>query len=415
MTDAADVAAKAAERVARESYGRLIAFLAARTRDVAAAEDALGDAFAAALRVWPTDGVPDNPDAWLLTAARRRLMDAVRRQQTREAGEVHMRHIADDIEATGESDPIPDRRLALMFACAHPAIERGMRAPLILQTILGLTAEDIAAAFLIPAATMSQRLVRAKTRIRDTGIPFRVPENEEFGERLPTVLDAIYAAYSKGWNDVGDAETPEIADEAVWLGHLIVSLLPTEPEAKGMLALMLYAEARRPARRDTAGAYVPLEAQDTTLWDDSQIRMAEWLLREASKSGPTGRYQLEAAIQSAHIARRVTGQPNWPSIVNLYDHLLMLTRSPVVVLNRAVALAEVEGPRRALRGEFARLADDRRMLSYQPYWAARAALLARAGHASEAADAFTVAIGLTTDDAVRAYLQAQLEKTRVDE
>jgi RNA polymerase sigma-70 factor (ECF subfamily) len=407
-----DAAARAAERVARESYGRLVAFLAARTRDVAGAEDALGDAFAAALRVWPTEGVPANPDAWLLTAARRRQIDSIRRRQTREAGEVQMRLIADEIEAAAtEPDVIPDRRLALMFACAHPAIERGMRAPLILQAILGLTAEDIAAAFLIPPATMGQRLSRAKARIRDAGIPFVVPEKEELAERLQAVLDAIYAAYSKGWNDVGDAGAPEIAEEAVWLGRLVVSLLPNEPEAKGMLALMLYAESRRSARRDAAGAYVPLEQQDTSLWDDSQIAMAEALLREASQSGPTGRYQLEAAIQSAHTARRITGAANWPIVVKLYDHLLGLTSSPVVVLNRAVALAEVEGSDAALSA-IAALADDKRMLGYQPYWAARAHLLARTGRSTEAAEAFTVAIGLTTDEAVRAYLQGQLAELR---
>ena len=259
--------------MARESYGRLVAFLAARTRDVAGAEDALSEAFAAALRMWPTDGVPDNPDAWLLTVARRRQTDAIRRRQTRNAGEEHLKLIADEIEAAAkEGDIIPDRRLALMFACAHPAIERGMRAPLILQTILGMTAEDIAAAFLIPPATMGQRLVRAKTRINDAGIPFRVPEQEELPERLEAVLDAIYAAYTKGWSEVGDDGVPEIADEAIWLGRLVVSLLPDEPEAKGMLALMLYAEARRAARRDAAGAYVPLEQQDTSLWDDSTDR-----------------------------------------------------------------------------------------------------------------------------------------------
>jgi RNA polymerase sigma-70 factor, ECF subfamily len=400
-----DAAARAAERVARESYGRLIAFLAARTRDVAGAEDALGDAFAAALRVWPRDGVPDNPDAWILTAARRRQTDAFRRSQTRALGDAHLRLMAEEIDAVdAEREAIPDRRLALMFACAHPAIERGMRAPLILQTILGFNAEEIAAAFLIPPATMGQRLVRAKTRIRETGIPFGVPE--DLTERLQTVLDAIYAAYSKGWNEVGDAGVPEIAEEAVWLGHLVVSLLPDEPEAKGMLALMLYAESRRDARRDSAGAYVPLGQQDTTLWDASQIANAERLLSEASRSGPTGRYQLEAAIQSAHTARRMTSAETWPAIVKLYDHLLALTDSPVVVLNRAVALAEVEGPDAALSA-IDPLAGDRRMLGYQPYWAARAHLLARADRVPEATEAFTVAIGLTTDDAVRAYLQRQ--------
>jgi RNA polymerase sigma-70 factor (ECF subfamily) len=294
-----------------------------------------------------------------------------------------------------------------MFACAHPAIERGMRAPLILQTILGLTAEDISAAFLIPPATMGQRLVRAKTRIRDTGIPFGVPEKEELAERVQAVLDAIYAAYSKGWNEVGETGVPEIADEAIWLGRLVVSLLPEEPEAKGVLALMLYAEARRAARRDAGCAYVPLEEQDVGLWDDSQIALAEQLLRQANAGGPTGRYQLEAAIQSAHIGRRLTGAATWPAVVRLYDHLLALTRSPVVMLNRAVALAEVEGPDAALAA-IEPLASDERMVGYQPYWAARGHLLARVDRRSEAAEAFTVAIGLTTDEAVRAYLQGQV-------
>ena len=246
---------RAAERVARDSYGRLVAFLTARTRDVAGAEDALAEAFAAALRLWPVDGVPDNPDAWLLTAARRRQVDAIRRRQTRIAGEEHLQLMADEIEAAvATADTLPDRRLGLMFACAHPAIERGMRAPLILQTILGLTAIDIAAAFLIPAATMGQRLVRAKTRILETGIPFRIPEREELPERLDAVLEAIYAAYSKGWGEMEGDGAPPLADEAIWLGRLVVSLLPDEPEAKGMLALMLYAEARRPARRTPDGA-----------------------------------------------------------------------------------------------------------------------------------------------------------------
>jgi RNA polymerase sigma-70 factor (ECF subfamily) len=403
----ADEAGRAAERVARESYGRLVAFLAARTRDVAGAEDALSEAFAAALRMWPADGVPDNPNAWLLTVARRRQTDSIRRRQTRIAGEEHVKLIADEIEAAAEEGAIiPDRRLALMFACAHPAIERGMRAPLILQTILGLTAEDISAIFLIPPATMGQRLVRAKTRLRDAGIPFHVPEKEELPDRLHAVLDAIYAAYSKGWNEIGDTGVPEIADEAIWLARLVVSLMPDEPEAKGMLALMLYAEARRAARRSTDGAYVPLEQQDTSLWDDSQIVLAEQLLHEASRAGPSGRYQIEAAIQSAHTARRLTGVANWPVIVRLYDHLVALTRSPVVVLNRAVALAEAENPAAAL-AELEPISTDKRMLGYQPYWAARGHLLARTAQSADAAEAFTIAIGLTTDDAVRAYLEAQ--------
>lgn len=409
MADGGADARRAAERAARESYGRLLAFLAARTRDVAGAEDALAEAFAAALAAWPRDGVPHNPDAWLLTVARRRQTDAMRRRQTRTVGEEHLKLMSDEIEAAAAApDDIPDRRLALMFACAHPAIERDMRAPLILQTILGLTAHDIAASFLIPPATMGQRLVRAKSRIRDAGIPFRVPGREELPERLGAVLDAIYAAYTKGWAEIGDAGSETLADEAIWLGQLVISLLPEEPEAKGMLALMLYAEARRPARRDTAGAYVPLEEQDTTLWDGRFIALAESLLRDASAGGPSGRYQIEAAIQSAHAARRLKGTPSWPAILALYDHLVILTGSPVARLNRAIARAEIEGPEAAL-AEIEPLATDRRMADYQPYWAARGHLLATAGRSAEAREALTLAVGLSTDPAVRGYLQTRLQ------
>lgn len=403
-----DEASRAAERAARESYGRLVAFLATRTRDVAGAEDALSEAFAAALRMWPADGVPDNPDAWLLTAARRRQADAASRRQTRKAGQEHVQLIADEIAAMAdERDAIPDRRLALMFACAHPAIERGMRTPLILQTILGLTAENIAAAFLLPPGTMGQRLVRAKIRISDAGIPFRVPAPEELPERLAAVLDAIYAAYTKGWNEVGDDAIPELADEAIWLGQLVVSLLPDEPEAKGMLALMLYTAARGAARRNAAGAYVPLEQQDTSLWDDSLIALAENLLHQANAAGPSGRYQIEAAIQSAHVVRRVTGISNWREVIALYDHLLALTDSPVVILNRAVARAEVDGPHAAL-ADLTPLEADKRMLSYQPYWAAKGHLCSRAGDNATAVEALTIAIGLTTDEAVKGYLLGRL-------
>lgn len=409
MPPRADEAARAAERVARESYGRLIAFLAARTRDVAGAEDALAEAFAAALRTWPVDGVPANPDAWLLTVARRRQTDALRRRQTRTAGEEHLQLVADEIEdGTTTPEAIPDRRLALMFACAHPAIERGMRPPLILQTILGLSAIDIAAAFLIPAPTMGQRLVRAKTRIRDAGIPFRVPDKEELPERLDAVLEAIYAAYGKGWNQVDEFGTPPLADEAIWLGRLVVALLPDEPEAKGMLSLMLFAESRRPARRGGSGAYVPLDEQDTALWDDKLLALAESLLHDASRTGASGRYQLEAAIQSAHTARRRLGIDAWPAILALYDHLQELTRSPVVALNRAMALAEVEGPGPALAA-MAPLADDKRMAGYQPYWAAKGHLLVLLGRKSEAREALSLASGLAADPAVRRYLQRRIE------
>lgn len=406
-----DAVRGAAERAAREGYGRLVALLASRTRDLAGAEDALGDAFAAALRAWPADGVPANPDAWLLTVARRRQLDAGRRGQVREAGLEHLAVLDEEVAAmAGEREEIPDRRLALMFACAHPAIERGVRTPLILQAVLGLTAEEIAAAFLLPPKTMGQRLSRAKLRLRDAGIPFRVPAREALPERLAAVLDAIYAAYGAGWDEGADGGGGAgLAEEAIWLGEVLVSLLADEPEPMGMLALMLYTSARQAARRDEAGAYVPLERQETSRWDMGRIARAEALLRRASAAGPSGRYQLEAAIQSAHVVRRLTGRPNWPAVVALYDHLVALTGSPVAALNRAVARAEVDGPRAAL-ADLAPLGADERMRSYQPWWAARGHLLARAGEGGAAVEALTVALGLSTDEAVRAWLRGRIER-----
>lgn len=403
----AEEARRTAERAARESYGRLLAFLVARTRDVAEAEDALAEAFASALRSWPEDGVPANPDAWLLTVARRRQTDAIRRRQTRTAGEAHILLMAEELDdAAGDPAAIPDRRLALMFACAHPLVERSMHAPLILQTMLGMTAVDIAAAFLIPPSTMGQRLVRAKARIKDAGIPFAIPDREELPVRLAGVLEAIYAAYAKGWSEIGELTADRLADEAIWLGRLVVALLPDEPEAKGMLALMLYSEARRAARRTPGGDYVPLERQDVALWDEDLVMAAESLLHDANAAGPSGRYQIEAAIQSAHVARRISGRDTWPAILALYDLLVRLTGSPVAMLNRAVALAEVEGPERALASLEA-IADDARLASYQPYWAARGHLAARARRRTEAHEALTLAIGLASDEAVRHYLLAE--------
>jgi RNA polymerase sigma-70 factor (ECF subfamily) len=395
-----------AEAVARRSYGKLVAFLATRTRDVAAAEDALADAFAAALADWPRNGVPANPEVWLVTAARRRSVDAVRRRQTAEAGEAHLTLIAEEIEeAMAEADAIPDERLRLMFACAHPAIDEAIRAPLILQTVLGFDAATIASAFLVAPAAMGQRLVRAKAKIQAAGIPFRVPEADELPPRLEAVLDAIYAAFAEGWTDPAgtEARRRNLSDEAIWLGRLVAHLLPQQPEALGLLALMLHAEARREARRDAAGEYVPLAAQDTALWDEQMIAEAETHLHRAAAMGQIGRYQIEAAIQSAHVVRRRAGNADWRAIVALYDALAALTASPVVAVNRAVALAEVEGVGAGLAALDA-IAADRRLAGYQPYWAARADLLARAGRLAEAAEAYGLAIGGEPDPVVRDFL-----------
>jgi len=417
MSDASSEVAEAraraaAEAAARHSYGKLVAYLAARSRDVAGAEDALSEAFAAALAQWPRDGVPAKPEAWLMSVARRRGIDAVRRRQTTVEARTHLALIAEEAKAMQASqDDIPDERLRLMFACAHPAIEPGIRAPLILQTLLGFDAAAIASAFLVQPSTMAQRLVRAKARIKEAGIPLRVPDRdqrEEIGERLDAVLEAIYAAYSEGWGDPGgvDDRRRNLATEAIWLGRLAAGLMPDEAEAESLVALMLFAEARRPARRDPAGRYVPLGEQDLSLWDAGMILEAEARLvraGELSEAGRIGRYQLEAAVQAVHAARRLTGRTDWPALVTLYDALAIVGGSPVVAINRAVAIAETVGPQLAL-AELDRIAGDKRLVEYQPYWAARAGLLARLGDAQEAALAYERAIGLERDPAVRAFL-----------
>jgi RNA polymerase sigma-70 factor (ECF subfamily) len=404
-------AQETAEAVARRSYGKLVAFLAARTRDVAAAEDALSEAFLAALADWPRKGCPENPEAWLLTVARRRVIDAARRQTTSEAAASDLKILAEGIEAAAaETAEIPDRRLALLFACAHPAIEAGVRAPLMLQVVLGLDAKTIASAFLSSPAAMSKRLVRAKEKIRQTGIPFRVPEREDLPARLDTVLEAIYAAYAEGWAGLGgsgggiDVVRRDLTAEAMFMARLVTELLPEEPEALGLLALMLYAESRRAARRSREGEFVPLAEQDVALWDQAMMAEAEELLRRAHSIGAIGRYQLEAALQSAHADRCSTGKANWAEIVHLYDALFVFSGSPVIAVNRALAIAERDGARAGLAA-LPEPATDARLAEYQPYWATRAELLARTGAHEEARQAYEIAIGLERDAAVRRFLQ----------
>jgi RNA polymerase sigma-70 factor, ECF subfamily len=396
-----------AEAVARRSYGKLVAFLASRTRDVAGAEDALSDAFAAALVDWPASGVPRNPEAWLLTVARRRWIDAARRRRTTAEASDHLRLLSEELEAAAaSSSPMPDDRLPLMFACAHPAIDPGIRAPLILQTVLGFDAASIGSAFLVSPASMGQRLVRAKRKIREAGIPLSVPERAELGARLESVLEALYAVFSEGWSDpVGtEVRRRNLAEEGIWLGRLVASLLPDQPEALGLLALMLYAQARRGARRGAEGEYVPLADRDPALWDAKAIDEAEALLSRASALRGVGRYQLEAAVQSAHVVRRLTGRSDWVAIERIYDALLAMTASPVVAINRALAVAETCGAAAGLEALDA-LAGDARLASYQPYWAARDGLLARTGEVDAADEAYQRSIGLEADPAVRRFLQ----------
>ena len=395
-----------AEAVARRSYGKLVAFLAASTRDVAAAEDALSEAFASALADWPLNGCPSNPEAWLLTVARRKFIDMARRRHSNGIVDEDPLQMAAVLAAAPPEDEIPDRRLALMFACAHPAIDSGIRAPLILQVILGLDAATIASAFLMSPTAMGKRLVRAKSKIRESGIPLRIPDIEELPGRLDTVLDAIYAAFAEGWSDAAgtDIGRRDLTSEAFFLARLVVELLPNEPDTLGLLALMLHAEGRRHARRSENGEYVPLADQDPALWDSAMIDEAEALLFQASTFRTISRYQLEAAIQSAHVYRRRTGRANWEAVLKLYDALFAVTGSPVVAINRALVIAELQGAHVALEA-LPSPTTERRLAEYQPYWAARADLLARSGSVDEAHHAYEIAIGLERESSVRRFLE----------
>ena len=394
-----------ADAVARRSYGKLVAFLAARTRDLAAAEDALSEAFASALADWPRNGCPRNPEAWLLTVARRKTIDVFRAARRLPSSSEEL-HLMEEALATPEQAEIPDDRLAMMFACAHPSIDAGTRAPLILQAVLGLDAKKIASAFLASPAAMGKRLVRAKEKIRRAGIPIRVPGREELPARLDTVLNAVYAAFSEGWTDPAgaDAARRDLTEEALYLARLVTELLPEEPEALGLLALMLHAEARRRARRSSSGEFVPLAEQDQHLWGHAQIAEAESLLHRAGSMDRIGRFQLEAAVQSAHVDRCRNGTANWPQVAELYSALYSLTGSPVVLINRALAIAEVSGAAAGLDA-MPDQAADQRLTEYQPFWAARSELLARTGATAEARRANEIAIGLERDPAVRQFLE----------
>lgn len=398
---------KAAETAARHSYGRLLSLITARTRDVAAAENALAEAFARALEAWPRTGVPDSPEAWLLTTARRVAGHDARRASTRAGAAGAIEILYDEMEARSMSD-FPDERLKLLFACAHPAIDPAARTPLMLQCVLGLTADAIGRAFLIAGPAMGQRLVRAKTRLRDAGIPFRTPDPSDMPDRLEDVLAAIYAAFGTGWDIVDGGETGGgsgggLTQEALYLGRLVMSMLPDEPEPRGLMALMLYCEARRGARRGPGGEYVPLGDQDRALWSSELLIEAETHLSRAAAAGQFGRFQTEAAIQSVHMQTARGEPPNAAALVALYD--LLTDRRPSIgaLVGRALAHASLSGPDAGLR-----LLDDipaEQVASYQPFWAARLHLLRQVKGADIAASLET-ALALTTDDAARAYLTA---------
>jgi predicted RNA polymerase sigma factor len=392
------------ERVAREAYGRLVAYLCANTRDVASAEDALSNALVRALATWPRDGVPQNPEAWLLTAARHSFIDHVRHRQVAEASEPTLLLLRENSTEMTLSAEFPDERLKLLFVCAHPAIDPATHTPLMLQTVLGLDAARIAHAFLVSPTTMGQRLVRAKTKIRDGGIQFEVPQERELPQRLDAVLEAIYAAFGIGWDDMAgvDQRGRDLSEEAIWLGRVLLQLMPREAEVRGLLALMLHCEARLHARRGPDGRYIPLSEQDSQQWSLPLIEEAEGHLAEAASRGRTGRFQLEAAIQSVHAERARTGRTEWTAIVLFYEQLIRISPTLGTRTGYAAAVAEANGPEAGLAVLDG--IDSNDVSAYQPYWAVRAHLLQRLGKTSVAVDAFERAIGLAEDPAVRQFL-----------
>jgi predicted RNA polymerase sigma factor len=392
------------ERVARESYGRLVAYLSVHTHDLASAEDALSEALVAALKTWPRDGVPQNPEAWLLTAARHSLIDVIRHHQVVLESEPTLEFLRESSTEAAVSTTFQDERLKLLFVCAHPAIEPAMHTPLMLQTVLGLDAARIAQAFLMAPKTMGQRLFRAKTKIRSGGIQFEIPLERYLPERVEAVLEAIYAAFGIGWDDMAGADQRgrDLAEEAIWLARVLLQLMPAEAEVQGLLALMLHCEARRPGRRGPDGRYVPLSAQDPKQWSLPLIEEAERHLAEAFKRGRSGRFQLEAAIQSVHAERARTGCTDWAAIALFYEKLIRISPALGTRVGYAAAVAEASGPETGISVLDA--IEPEGVSDYQPYWAVRAHLLHLLGKGPEARDAYDRAIGLAEEPAVREFL-----------
>jgi RNA polymerase sigma-70 factor (ECF subfamily) len=394
------------ERVFRAEYGRAVAVLTRVFGDIDTAEDAVQEAFAEAARRWPSAGLPPSPAGWIITTARNRAIDRLRREAARDAKQAQaaLLHVQDE---PIEEGPVRDDRLRLIFTCCHPALGTAARVALTLRLLGGLTTAEIAHAFLVPEATMAQRLVRAKAKIRDAGIPYRVPAEADLPARLSGVLAVVYLIFNEGYTaSSGEAlARADLCAEAIRLGRLLARLMPDEPEVLGLLALMLLTESRRAARTSADGALVLLADQDRSRWDRALIAEGQALVRQCLRRGQPGPYQIQAAIGAVHSDAPIAAATDWAQILRLYDQLLVVAPGPVVALNRAVAVAELDGPAAALA-----LVDALGLDRYYLFHAIRADLLRRLGRRAEADAGYEAAIARAGNEAERAHLALAKQK-----